>query len=156
VVSIPGKVYFESPSALAKDPTVSIHSSSSQRGIDIIKSMHEMSPPSPNADDPHQNSFDEINEISGLSSNAVDMPMKKLSFQSDSLGESSQMSSEEISPRKIVRLKEPSPTNFQSKTETITKDEDLDGNKMAKSFSVQYPIQKDARAGFLSKFESNW
>jgi hypothetical protein len=155
-VSIPGKVYFESPSALAKGPTMSSQSSPTHRGIDFINSMHEMSPPSPNADDPHQNSIDGINAISSLNSNAEEIPMKKLSFQCDSLGESSQMSSGEISTRKVVRFKEPNPTNSQSKTETITKDVDLDGNKMSRRFKCEYPIQKDARAEFISKFESNW
>jgi hypothetical protein len=164
--------------------------------------MHKVSvPPCQNADDPHQKSIDEINDISSLSSNAEDVPFRKLTLgksnpritltldrvpieeinfglnKSNSSHDSCQVSSKDISAKKTVRFKERSSLTVksnketvkfnegsvqtfketvQSSTETITQDGNLDGNRMGKPVSCEYSIQKDARAGFLSKFEAKW
>jgi hypothetical protein len=216
VISILRKVYFDSPTAFARDH---IEDRTEERfetsefllsnvppfqlnNRELIEAMHKVSvPPCQNADDPHQKSIDEINDISSLSSNAEDVPFRKLTLgksnpritrtqdrvlleeinfglkKSNSSHDSSQLSSKDILAKKTVRFKERSSLTVksnketvkfnqgsvqtfketvQSSTETINQDGNLDGNMMGKPVSGEYSFQKDARAGFLSKFESNW
>jgi hypothetical protein len=215
MISIPGKVNFGSPIALARDPIeyrteerfetsqflLSNVPTFELNDKEFIEAMHKVSvPPCKNANDPHQKSIDEINDISSLGSNAEDVPFRKLTLgksnpritrtqdrvlleeikmglkKSNSSHDSSQLSSKDISAKKTDRFKERSSLavksnketvkfnqgtvqtftkTVQSSTETITQDGNLDGKRMGKPVSGEYSIQKDERAGFLSKFEAN-
>ena len=158
MVNIPGKVYFDSPTALAKDPIeyqnqekfgtpqfVSSNVPLGQfSGIELIEALHMVKvPPCQNADDPHQESIDEINEISSLSSCAEDVPLRRLTLgksnpritrpadrviledikvklnKSSSSHDSIPLSPKDISAKKVVRFKERSPSSVGSFTESV-------------------------------------